>query len=465
VGRVGGAALPLLRRVGAGPLFALAFLASGLVSLLVHAELPIVRNSLVYAKIAYAMSDLGTAFDGSLHAYNKAVGFSYLSYPLVQAFGANAGLKVATFVWTSAWVVSLVLFFLRLRRSFAIGPDVADGGVLLALVVCLLNPVVFYQFVSAYPDTLNALMILWAMFLLDRGTSDDRRRFDAPLFALVCLVAIWIKHHGFVLLAIAAIFGLCRAAALGRRWREDRADAWGWALSIAGLLLVLALAQRGLVPTFNLSHNTDNYARGFGRMLEIVGRNGQMTAVAAGLMFGVLCPLLFRWRSVAQYREWYLAVALFVASLVGYHGAGHNPRYYLPIAPLLAWIIVGNLARLEVRPRRALLAAFIVVQLFTTTYYNSFEVRDRLQVLVRLPRVDNLRLTFEQRKARRALDAIHRHASGEQRTLFFVASYYGDTKWAVWKREGLLPTGMPTIYLAEPDWPRMRAVTGERGQS
>ena len=51
--------------------------------------MPIVRNSLTYAQIIQAMIDYGSDFSVANHASNKALGFPYLSSPLVRLWGAG----------------------------------------------------------------------------------------------------------------------------------------------------------------------------------------------------------------------------------------------------------------------------------------------------------------------------------------------------------------------------------------
>ncbi|HEB79385.1 MAG TPA: hypothetical protein ENI79_02785, partial [Rhodospirillales bacterium] len=151
-------------------------------------DLPLVRNSLVYAKIAYAITDHGLLASAQ-HAYNKALGFSVLSWPLVAWFGANAGLKIASFIGTVLFMAVVPVFLKRL-------PGMDDKGqsefLKTVLVLTLFNPLVAYQFMSAYPDAFFAALTLGAIVFLDRMLSKDAGYLDAPAFAALALAAVWV---------------------------------------------------------------------------------------------------------------------------------------------------------------------------------------------------------------------------------------------------------------------------------
>ena len=55
------------------------FILVGVALFLQYKEMPIVRNSLVYGRITYHLSDLGDSFQAGLHGYRKALGFAYLT--------------------------------------------------------------------------------------------------------------------------------------------------------------------------------------------------------------------------------------------------------------------------------------------------------------------------------------------------------------------------------------------------
>ena len=60
-----------------------------------YADFPIVRNSLIYARIVDFMIEFGSDFSVAEHGYNKALGFPVLSMPMVALFGTSRGLTAA----------------------------------------------------------------------------------------------------------------------------------------------------------------------------------------------------------------------------------------------------------------------------------------------------------------------------------------------------------------------------------
>jgi hypothetical protein len=420
-------------------------------TLVIYADLPIVRNALVYARIADFMLEHAGEFSVADHAYNKAIGFPALSLPMVALFGGNFGLKVASFVWSSLWLVSVVFFIERLRRVF-----VWDAGrtpsTALCVAVFFVNPLVYYQFVSAYPDSLNALAFLWSMYFLERMTSRGARRWDGVMFFSLVVVSIWIKHHGFVLFALMLIFSICRFPNLTWQWRNTRPALVTSAVGLWIALVIIGLAQSGYLEVFNMSGNRGNYGGGFGRVEIIVKRNLTFIKNYLWLSFTILLPFLVRWKSLVKFKEWYLSLVVFVATILVYEGARYNFRYYLPIAPLLVWIICNNLVRIPRRLAAALLVAFFVSNGFFTLYYNNIGVANAVNRIHVFPYRDNLRLIKEQRFRQNDIEAINAAVGPQTGVLFLSLPYYLDGGFHVWERAGLFAPGLEIEYMNTPDW-------------
>ncbi len=427
------------------------FILLALPTLVTYADLPIVRNALVYARIADFMLEQGRDFSVAEHAYNKAIGFPALSLPMVALFGGNFGLKVASFVWTSIWIVSVVFFIERLKRVFA-WDDGPTPSTTLCLAVFFVNPLVYYQFVSAYPDSLNALAFLWSMYFLERMTSRGARTWDGVSFFALLVLSIWIKHHGFVLFALLLTFSLCRISNLTWQWRHARPAI---ALSAMGLclsLVIIGLAQSGFLEIFNMSQNRGNYGGGFGRLGVIVKRNLAFIKNYLWLSFTILLPFLLRWRSLSKYKEWYLSIVVFIATILAYEGARYNLRYYLPIAPLLAWIVCNNLVRIPRRLAVVLLLAFFSSNGFFTLYYNNLAVAKTVNRTHTFPFRDNLRLIKEQQFRKNDIDAINAEVRTQVNVLFLSLPYYRGAGFYIWERAGLFAPGLEIQYMDEPNW-------------
>lgn len=420
-------------------------------TLVLYADLPIVRNALVYARIADFMIEHGGEFSVAEHAYNKAIGFPALSLPMVAALGGNFGLKVASFVWSSLWLLSVAFFLARLKRVFVwdAGPSPSTA---LCLAVFFVNPLVYYQFVSAYPDSLNALVFVWSMVFLERMTSRDARTFDGVMFFALLVLSIWIKHHGFVLFALLVIFSLCRISNLSWQWRNVRPALLASGAGLCVSLVIIGLAQTGYLEIFNMSQNRGNYGGGFDRIGIIVKRNLGFIENYLWLSFTILIPFLLRWKSFWKYKEWYLSIVFFIATILVYEGSRYNLRYYLPIAPLLAWIICNNLVRIPRRLAVVLLVVFFASNAFFTAYYNNIAVAMAVSRTHTLPFRDNLRLIKEQRFQRNHIAAINAEVGPQTNVLFLSLPYYRGAGFYIWERAGLFAPELEIEYMDEPNW-------------
>ena len=96
----------------------------GLLFLVSNLDLPIVRNSFVYAKTAlniaaHGVNPLPVIADSNL-SYGKPIAFPLLSLPFVSLFGVSAGLKIASYLGTSFLLFVAYFFFVRLNRRAGI---------------------------------------------------------------------------------------------------------------------------------------------------------------------------------------------------------------------------------------------------------------------------------------------------------------------------------------------------------
>jgi hypothetical protein len=111
-------------------------------------------------------------------------------------------------------------------------------------------------------------------------------------------LSIWIKHHGFVLFALMAVFSLCRVRNLIWQWANARSVLMATAAGFLACLAIVGLAQSGHLEIFNLSQNRGNYSGGFGKLELIVKRNLSSIRSYLWLSFTILLPFLLRWKSV-----------------------------------------------------------------------------------------------------------------------------------------------------------------------
>ncbi|MBF0370570.1 MAG: hypothetical protein HQL52_14045 [Magnetococcales bacterium] len=410
-----------------------------------HQDYPNVRNSLLYSEISLAANAYGPLSQETLErASNKPMGFSILAAPLVQWLGSDPGLKVASVIGTTFYGVVSLLFLIRMvGREEAFSEQVVRLGIILTLF----NPLLLYQFVSAYPDTLFAGLFLLALLLADRSLSREASLWHGTGFAGITLASVWIKHHGFVLIPIFIWLLIARRETLQWQWQQHRARFWQGVIPFLLLLIFLLAAHKGLLPTFNMSKNQGNFLSGKDR-LEILGDNLENLGLYLSITLGLLTPLLLRrppraWR---QSWQWPGVVIIFTLPLLFYHGAIYNSRYYLPIAPLLAWWVAGGLARFKPRTQNILLAGFLFCNGFTIVYYDFPEAHQLLQPHLSLPEMDNLRLATEQPREKENLDLIKALAPAHDNTLIFLSRYYWGKAARAWERAGLFPDNLTIHY-------------------
>jgi hypothetical protein len=415
---------------------------AGLALLVIYADLPIVRNSLVYGNIILNIQEMGDSFSSIDDGYNKPLGFAFLALPFVEWMGINSGLKVLSFIIATLWTLSLLPFFDRFSRQFGVKPDKK----LLFLILVTLNPLVIYQFVSAYADLLFALSFLWSVYFLDRTVSKDIKWFDGVALALLFTFSVWVKHNGFILIPITLIV-------LAFRWKLFRGllksrtkEALIAIIGFFAFLTVILLAQAGIdFNLFNLAQNQSNYTSGDNR-LSILGFNLFNLLLYLLVSFSIVFPLIFLFRKDHS-RLWITVIIIFMLSLLFYRGTAYNLRYYLTIAPFFALLIVSNLETVKAGIRTSLIATHTVLMVFLTAYYNSIPFNSFAKELIPLPNQDNLRLVAEQKLARNQFkeirSAVEQLAIGD---LIFVSGYYNDGSWRVWEESGLFPNSLEIEY-------------------
>ena len=132
-------------------------------------------------------------------SYDKPIAFAWLAAPLVSLWGTIVGLKSASFVFTCAFVLAVWLF---VRTYDPLRLCNRERSLALWLVCC--NPLVVYQFWSAYPDTLFAALTLVAFSLthiIATRTNQNTRKW-IPVLALTVVAAILVRNYGLILLIL-----------------------------------------------------------------------------------------------------------------------------------------------------------------------------------------------------------------------------------------------------------------------
>jgi len=443
----------MLKRIFLNPwTYVVLFILLGSLQLFLFYDMPIVRNSLVFAQIINAFIDFGKNSPVVKHAYSKALGFVYLSFPFVKLWGANIGLKVSSFLWTSLYVLFIIPFLHRLKsRQELMSPSLAQTT--LAVIVTLFNPLLLYQFISAYPDTLFALSFLCTLYFLNQVFSEDIKWFDGPCFVTAALFSIWVKYHGYIILPIFLIFLFTRVDVIGFQLRSKRRELLLWIISSGLLLVLIGLILCDKLPIFHIEEfrveRNFDYSQWIYKW-HAFPRSLVLFKDYLLLSFGILSPLLLWWQRFKEFKEWYLTIILFVFFTISFssRGAIYNMRYFIPILPLLAWIIANNVRKTSNKFQIIIILIFLSINSAMMMYYNSISLNSffNKHLPFKMKQYDNLRLTNEQKNTAHSISLINSLVNDRCNTLFFISRYYSKAAWHIWEREGLFSDDLKIVY-------------------
>ncbi|MCK9462393.1 MAG: hypothetical protein M0R80_22435 [Proteobacteria bacterium] len=428
----------------------LLLLGLGLVLLVVNADLPFVKHSMVYIRTAYkvlsgSMSLGDLVADPNARAYEKPLGMVLSLLPFVAALGYHVGPMVHSYVTATLFALAAFAALGRLSRRLEI-PRERLGAM---LVVTFLNPVAVYQFWAVGPDALFAAAFMASFALLDRviellesRPSGSARTLGRTwlwfgLYLLSAYATVAIKFYGVTAIPIHALY----AAALIRSARLPMRALAPLAAPTALLLLGIAVYPGSqILGTKDFAHYLqmitglkDAGPSGVliekeGRLL-ILGSNAVMVVVSLLLSLNVLVVCLFR-----RYRRRELpilaAVALFTLGLMLHRGSFYNLRFLLPISPFVAALVVGS----PRFPSRRLVGTFLAVGMVLVLLFNvqspaAFLLELRGQSKVTLAgrafrTLNNLRIGSRM-QTRMVLEVIEETVpAGEP--LVFVSNYFGD---------------------------------------
>lgn len=421
-----------------------ALVAAGLLATALNLDLPITRNALTYAKAALGLN---------LHDFNpwpvarelgwtsgKPVGFPMMAAPLVHLFGVNVGLMVASAVGGIAFVVGAALTIARLASRSGADPAIVP----VAVTIACLNPLVIYQFWSAYPDALFAALVLAAFLLTDTIAREPERdtRLHIVGLGLAIFLALHLKLYGGILGLACPLYLLAHRSHLTQT-SPRRAAKLGLLVAVFALLAATLLAARtGLYPLLVLAgEEAQGGGGGLAGYLEGLADpgwriRGSLRSLAFAIGLNVHIALVFllargSWRAVAPSAV--VFVALYLGGLLVFEGTWYNMRYFLPAFPFLAFALARGAAGWPARPRRAAMAGFVGLALVLVAAFNSRNAHDVVEPALdwvfprgsaRLAMLENLRLEAHLDFAN-YIDGINiRVPAGS--TLYWVADYYGS---------------------------------------
>lgn len=429
-------------------------LGTGLVLLVSNAGLPIVRNSLVYANVSlniieHGFNPLPVIADTNL-SFGKPMAFSFLSAPFVSALGVNIGLKTTSFLGAAFFLCTAYFFFVRLNRRIGIEARFIP----LELALLFFNPLVFYQFWSAYPDGLFAGEVLLAFVLTDVIVIEHKRD-TRPLILLLGIViyaAILTKYYGMILCIACPAYIFLHSRLFFKQSSYVVSKSALLAGVFYGLGAVIVLAMQGRNPTLNFAADM-RIGGGYSEYMSA------LTNMSLGMMSNALITLIFalvlnfnfilffslkRYGNPKRYAAPVCFGGLFLLGLLPFPATYYNMRLFLPLFPFVVVVLANGIQVMNKGAlRKGLLIAYVSVTGFLILNYNVGPLYEALlplnekieQVVNKDLRLDNLRIN-QHLELLKKIDQINR-VIGPGDRLYWVSAYYGTATQGVIERLGI----------------------------
>jgi hypothetical protein len=443
-----------------------AFLVGGAFFFL-DAKLPISRNALCYAKAALGIIQHHYNAVPIAHDFGwtsgKPIFFPWFAAPFVRALGVNVGMVAASFVGTVLFIWVMSLSIQRLITRSGLDPSVAP----LALVLSVGNPLVLYQFWSAYPDTLVAALVLMAMLLTDTIATEPQHdtRWHIVALGAVIYVAIHAKLYGAILGLTCPIYLFMHGKALLTRSTHRASKLAVFAVVFGGLALTLLLAKLDMNPILDLAPEEpmaggySQYVRGlFNPSSGLLYASLDMMRFALLINFHV--ALLFLLTRDA-WQSWRPAPTVFIAiymlGLITFGGTSYNMRYFLPAFPFVGLALAAGAMTVPRLRRNIVLTLYGVAAVTLVLNFNLAPAQHALRPLMErvLPAktgmfgvLDNLRLA-KQLQIRQEIEAINASVPPGE-TLYWVSNYYKTATHGVAEHLGM-KSSMDVQYKLSPE--------------
>ncbi len=450
-----------------------AIIGIGLFVTVSNANQPIYRNGFIYAAGADIVIEHGFNFStivtDELLSFEKPFGFSFLSVPFVLIFGVNIGVKAASFFSALFFLWVAFFFFKRINRRMGIGAQFIP----LELGLLFFNPLIIYQFWSAYPDILFAGEILLAYVLTDRIVSEHNKQQVGTILVLglVIYASILTKLYGLILGIACPVYFILHWRSSFQPFSEHKKKIALLIGVFAVLGVLVVLAKFGLNPMLkNFSVGHKEFMRGMNN--PHVEFFYAMNAFILALVLNFHCALFFLFQRGSKLwlpRASSCFVGIIIALLLPFgRDVSNNMRYFIPIFPFMVVMIVQGLRNVQNNAlRRGILFIYISVAALLTFNYNVQAVYEVLlpfnekidkSVFGEQRRFDNLRMKKHLEIAKQITRINQVIEPGGD--LYWLSKYYETSTHRVIKHLGirpdikmhylLSPTALPekTVYIA-----------------
>lgn len=427
------------------------FIAIGAVLTLLNLKWPITRNAICYAKAALGI--VQNHFNVSAIAHNtswtsgKPILFSIVAAPFVWATDANTGTIIASFIGTAFFLAMAALALERLNRHAGIDSKLAP----LEFIFVACNPLVLYQFWSAYPDSLFAGLVILAFVLTDIVATEaerDTRWHIAGLGATIFL-AIHTKLYGAVLGLTCPLHLLMHRRELFLRSRFLTAKILTLVAVFAGLALILVATKLNMYTLLEFDDGAgfSDYLAG---ILRLEGNDIVLSLYMLGfaLLLNFNAALLFvptRAARSALDSAPALFASVYLLGLLTFAGTFNNMRYFLPAFPFIAPVLATGAQSIGSASRSAILISYAIIACTLVGIFNVASIERLAGPVVSKATsgsyehiaawLDNLRLPV-QMTLKKQTDVINTSVPAGA-ILYWSSDYYGTASHGLAKDLGV----------------------------
>ncbi len=438
------------------------FLAAGTLFTVANRGWPIARNALCYGKAALGIVEhhfnvLAIAHDRAWTS-GKPIFFSAFAAPFVWLFDVNAGAIIASTIGTAFFLWMVALALPRLNRLSNLNPSLMP----LEFVLVACNPLVLYQFWSAYPDSLFAGLVMLIFILSDIIATEPERDTRWHIFGLgvTTYLAIHTKLYGAVLLLACPLYLLMHGRQLVIPSSHRGFKIGTLATVFAALAMVLVAAKLNVNPLLDFAPGA-----GFIGSVGVVFAPQIREVLDSLSMLGFAVLLIFQAALLflgtrAAWRAWAPAPTVFAAiyllGLLTFPGTGYNMRYFLPAFPFVVPALAAGARSIGPIARRTILGAYGAIAFGLVLSFNLAPVNKMLQPLLSKVSaryeplndwLDNLRLPV-QIALKKQIDAINTEVSPGS-VFYWSSEYYGTATHGLAEHLGV-KKGLDVRYVLEP---------------
>lgn len=438
------------------------FVDAGVLFAIINRDLPIVRNGYCYAKaalgiIAHHFNVLAIAHDRAWTS-GKPILFSVLAAPFVWLSNGNTGSVIASAIGSAFFLWSVALALPRLNRRSGIDPSLMP----LQFVLVAFNPLVMYQFWSAYPDSLFAGLVVLAFVLTDFIATEPapHNRWSIVGLGVTIYLAIHTKLYGAILGLTCPLYLLLQT----RQWVRGSRYRGSQIATLAGVWAVLAIvlltAKRGVNPLLDFADGA-----GFSDFMKgLVDPNRRNISASVSMMvFALLLNAQFALLFLATRTAWRVwppaptvFAGIYLLGLLAFEGTDYNMRYFLPAFPFLTPALVAGARSVGPIRRRAILGAYGAFASFLVLCFNLAPIETMIDPhLVKATAryehlgswLDNLRLPAHM-VVKKRIDVINADVPLGN-VLYWSSNYYGTATHGLAEQLGV-KKGLVMRYVLYP---------------